>query len=92
MTARIIHGILTLFLLLAAAAPAQAQLAPWQPLLGPGGRVYTHGAVTSKGPYWAEGFQGNDNYKYRYLPTRIADAGSGPGGSLPPCVAGDQSQ
>ena len=54
MTARIIHGILTLFLLLAAAAPAQAQLAPWQPLLGPGGRVYTHGAVTSKGPYWAK--------------------------------------
>ena len=37
---------------------------PVQPETGPGGDTYLHGKAAVKGPYWAEGHDGDDNYRY----------------------------
>lgn len=37
---------------------------PPQPLEGPGGSDYPHGGVTLHGPYFAEGHEGQDGFKY----------------------------
>lgn len=47
-------------------APAAADLAtpPAQPTSGPGGSNYLHAAMTTHGPYWVPGHEGQDRYKY----------------------------
>ena len=43
---------------------AQPPMPPIQPLDGPGGTEYVHGAVTRNGPYYAKGHNKDNNYKY----------------------------
>lgn len=64
MRSRIVRVGLMLLVAIAAVAPLSAQTGPGQPLFGPGGRIYPHATVFSRGPFWPAGFEGNDNYRY----------------------------
>ncbi len=37
---------------------------PLQPEYGPGGNDYLHDNVKTSGPYWADGYEGDENYQY----------------------------
>jgi hypothetical protein len=45
-------------------APPGAATPPAQPPDGPGGSSYPHAAAVQKGPFWARGHEGDDNYRY----------------------------
>jgi pimeloyl-ACP methyl ester carboxylesterase len=48
-------------------AAAQAPTPPSMPAEGPGGYAYPHAGVLVNGPYWAEGYSPNNNYRYFIL-------------------------
>lgn len=62
------RAFLVIFLstLLCAASPAvaDAPTPPAMPSEGPGGDAYPHASATINGPYWAEGYSLNNNYRY----------------------------
>jgi pimeloyl-ACP methyl ester carboxylesterase len=59
-----VHATVILLFLSAVAAMAQPITPPGKPEFGPGGSDYLHASATMNGPYWAEGYEDDNNYRY----------------------------